>query len=144
LPRSGPSGRRPETIRSRRRPRRAPKDQGGRRDTPGGLVIPLPVDPLGPDPCRWSGHAKWEIKSIVVGTLTVDTGHAGVKSRKVILAAVGFALGEDEATSEVYGMNKPAFVEGAIKAQFALDELPGILQDIATFRAGGQALTTPD
>ena len=47
----------------------------------------------------------------------------------------GFTLGQDEATSVVYGMNKAAFLEGAIKAQFALDELPHIIQNIAALRA---------
>ena len=32
-------------------------------------------------------------------------------------------------------MNKAAFLEDAIKAQFALDELPPIIQHIAAFRA---------
>jgi hypothetical protein len=32
-------------------------------------------------------------------------------------------------------MNKAAFLEGAVKAQFALDELPGIVQHLAAFRA---------
>ena len=32
-------------------------------------------------------------------------------------------------------MNKAAFLEGAVKAQFALDELPGIIQNITAFRA---------
>jgi two-component system chemotaxis response regulator CheB len=39
-------------------------------------------------------------------------------------------------TSVVYGMNKAALLEGAIKAQFPLDELPAILQDIVAFREG--------
>ena len=34
----------------------------------------------------------------------------------------------------VYGMNKAAFLEGAVKAQFALDELAGILNHIASYR----------
>jgi two-component system chemotaxis response regulator CheB len=62
-------------------------------------------------------------------------GRDGVDGCKAILATGGCTLGQDEATSVVYGMNKAAFVEGAIRAQFALDELPGILRDIAAFRS---------
>jgi two-component system chemotaxis response regulator CheB len=65
-------------------------------------------------------------------------GRDGVDGCKAILAAGGFTLGQDEASSVVYGMNKAAFQEGAIKAQFALDELPAILRDIAGYRAGAE------
>ncbi len=33
----------------------------------------------------------------------------------------GYVLGQDEATSDVYGMNKVAFVEGHVDRQFGLD-----------------------
>jgi two-component system chemotaxis response regulator CheB len=78
-------------------------------------------------------------ESAVVGVLMTGMGRDGVDGCKAILAAGGFTLGQDEASSVVYGMNKAAFLEGAIKAQFALDELPAILQDIAGFHAA----TTP-
>jgi two-component system chemotaxis response regulator CheB len=73
-------------------------------------------------------------QSGVVGILMTGMGRDGVDGCKAILAAGGSTLGQDEATSVVYGMNKAAFLEGAIKAQFALDELPAILRDLA--RAG--------
>jgi two-component system, chemotaxis family, protein-glutamate methylesterase/glutaminase len=78
-------------------------------------------------------------QSAVVGILMTGMGRDGVEGCKAILAAGGFTLGQDEASSVVYGMNKAAFIEGAIKAQFALDELPAILQDIAGFRAAGES-----
>ena len=62
-------------------------------------------------------------------------GRDGVEGCKAILAAKGFTLGQDEETSVVYGMNKAAFLERAIKAQFAIDELPSIIQNITTLRA---------
>ncbi len=61
-------------------------------------------------------------------------GHDGVEGCKAILAVGGFTLGQDEATSVVYGMNKAAFIEGTLKTQFALDELAGILNRIASYR----------
>jgi two-component system chemotaxis response regulator CheB len=75
-------------------------------------------------------------QSAVVGVLMTGMGRDGVEGCKAIVAAGGFTLGQDEASSVVYGMNKAAFIEGFIKAQFALDELPGLLQDIAAVRAG--------
>ena len=80
-------------------------------------------------------------QSAAVGIIMTGMGRDGVEGCKAILAAGGFTLGQDEATSVVYGMNKAAFLEGAVKAQFALDELPGILQDIAAFRAAPRGVT---
>ncbi len=74
-------------------------------------------------------------RSAAVGILMTGMGRDGVDGCKAILAARGFTLGQDENTSVVYGMNKAAFLEGAVRAQFALDELPRILQNIAGFRA---------
>ena len=70
----------------------------------------------------------------VVGIIMTGMGRDGVDGCKTILAAGGFTLGQDEATSVVYGMNKAAFLEGALKAQFALDDLPGILRNLIPFR----------
>ena len=52
-------------------------------------------------------------QSAVVGILMTGMGRDGVEGCKAILAAGGFTLGQDEATSVVYGMNKAAFLEGA-------------------------------
>jgi two-component system chemotaxis response regulator CheB len=83
-------------------------------------------------------------ESAVVGILMTGMGRDGVDGCKAILAAGGFTLGQDEASSVVYGMNKAAFLEGAIKGQFALDDLPGILQDIAGYRAGVESSGAAD
>ena len=64
-------------------------------------------------------------QSAAIGIMMTGMGRDGVEGCKAILAAGGFTLGQDEATSVVYGMNKAAFLEGALKAQFALDELAG-------------------
>jgi two-component system chemotaxis response regulator CheB len=74
-------------------------------------------------------------QAAAVGVLMTGMGRDGVEGCKTILTAGGFTLGQDGETSVVYGMNKAAFREGAIKAQFALDELPDILQNIVAFRA---------
>ena len=74
-------------------------------------------------------------QSAAIGLLMTGMGRDGVEGCKAILAARGLTLGQDEGTSVVYGMNKAAFLEGAIKAQFALEELPQVIQNIAALRA---------
>jgi two-component system, chemotaxis family, protein-glutamate methylesterase/glutaminase len=71
-------------------------------------------------------------------------GRDGVEGCKAILATGGYTLGQDEESSVVYGMNKVAFLAGAIKAQFALDELSHITQNIAAFRTSFEGQSTAD
>jgi two-component system chemotaxis response regulator CheB len=73
-------------------------------------------------------------QSAAIGILMTGMGRDGVEGCKAILAAGGFTLGQDETTSVVYGMNKAAFIEGAVRDQFSLEELPGILNHIAVYR----------
>jgi two-component system chemotaxis response regulator CheB len=75
-------------------------------------------------------------QSAAIGILMTGMGRDGVEGCKAILTAGGFTTGQDEATSVVYGMNKAAYLEGALKTQFSLDELVGILQDITAYREG--------
>ncbi len=63
-----------------------------------------------------------------VGFLMTGMGRDGVEGCKRILGAGGWTFGQDEATSVVYGMNKAAVQEGAIKQEFALDELPDLIE----------------
>ncbi|WZP00215.1 chemotaxis response regulator protein-glutamate methylesterase [Isosphaeraceae bacterium EP7] len=65
------------------------------------------------------------------GIIMTGMGRDGVEGCKSILAAGGLTLGQDEATSVVYGMNKAAFLEGGVRRQFALEELPEILARLA-------------
>lgn len=74
-------------------------------------------------------------QSAAVGLLMTGMGRDGIEGCKALLAAGGFTLAQDEATSIVYGMNKAAFLEGAVKAQFALEEFPHVIQNINSLRA---------
>ncbi len=82
-------------------------------------------------------------QSAAVSLLMTGMGRDGVEGCAAIVATGGFTLGQDEETSTVYGMNKAAFLEGAIKAQFALDELPDILRNIAAFFIEAESLHKP-
>ena len=57
-----------------------------------------------------------------LGVIMTGMGRDGSDGCKAIRAAGGYVLGQDEATSDVYGMNKVAFVEGNVDRQFGLDE----------------------
>ena len=67
-------------------------------------------------------------RSTALGIIMTGMGRDGVDGCKAILAKGGLTLGQDEATSVVYGMNKAAYLENAVKGQFALEDLPYVLQ----------------
>ena len=54
-------------------------------------------------------------------------GRDGVDGCRVIRAAGGYTLGQDQATSDVYGMNRVAHVEGNIDRQFGLQEAAALI-----------------
>ena len=57
-----------------------------------------------------------------LGIIMTGMGRDGVDGCRAIRKAGGYVLGQDEASSDVYGMNKVAFVEGNVDQQFALSE----------------------
>ncbi len=57
-----------------------------------------------------------------LGVIMTGMGRDGVNGCRAIRAAGGYVLGQDEASSDVYGMNKVAFVEGDVDQQFALGD----------------------
>ncbi|MEX2185710.1 MAG: chemotaxis response regulator protein-glutamate methylesterase [Pirellulales bacterium] len=57
-----------------------------------------------------------------IGVVMTGMGRDGSDGCGAIRNAGGYALGQDEASSDVYGMNKVAFVEGNLDRQFHLDE----------------------
>lgn len=68
------------------------------------------------------------------GIIMTGMGRDGVEGCKAILAAGGATFGQDEATSVVYGMNKAAFLEGALQSQFALGDLPALIERLSRSR----------
>ncbi len=56
-----------------------------------------------------------------LGVIMTGMGRDGVEGCRAIKTAGGYVLGQDEATSDVYGMNHVAFREGWVDRQFALD-----------------------
>ena len=57
-----------------------------------------------------------------LGVIMTGMGHDGAAGCGAIRAAGGYVLGQNEATSDVYGMNKVAFIEGNVDRQFGLSD----------------------
>jgi two-component system chemotaxis response regulator CheB len=57
-----------------------------------------------------------------LGVIMTGMGRDGADGCRVIRAAGGYTLGQDGPSSDVYGMNKVAYVEGNVDRQFDLDE----------------------
>ncbi len=62
-----------------------------------------------------------------LGVIMTGMGRDGSDGCGAIRAAGGYVLGQDEASSDVYGMNKVAYVEGNVDRQFALGEAAAVL-----------------
>ena len=62
-----------------------------------------------------------------IGVIMTGMGSDGVEGCRLIQQAGGVVLGQDKSTSDVYGMNKMAFVKGFVDQQFKLQELPQLL-----------------
>lgn len=57
-----------------------------------------------------------------LGVIMTGMGRDGVAGCREIRSVGGYVLGQDAATSEVYGMNKVAFVDGHVDEQFGLPQ----------------------
>lgn len=58
-----------------------------------------------------------------VGVIMTGMGRDGADGCRAIRSTGGFVLGQDEQSSDVYGMNKVAFVEGNVDKQMSLDQI---------------------
>lgn len=63
----------------------------------------------------------------VLGVVMTGMGRDGSDGCGAIRAAGGFILGQDERTSDIYGMNKVAMLEGNVDRQFSLEDAPTML-----------------
>lgn len=63
----------------------------------------------------------------VLGLIMTGMGRDGSDGCRAIRAVGGYVLGQNEATSDVYGMNKVAFAEGNVDRQFSLNEAAGTI-----------------
>jgi two-component system chemotaxis response regulator CheB len=62
-----------------------------------------------------------------LGVIMTGMGCDGVLGCAAIRSAGGYVLGQDEATSDVYGMNKAAYQAGHVDRQFALGDVGTVI-----------------
>jgi len=73
-----------------------------------------------------------------LGMIMTGMGRDGVAGCAAIRTVGGFVLGQDEQSSDVYGMNKVALLEGHVDRQFALDRAADeLMSEIRTRWLGG-------
>lgn len=72
-----------------------------------------------------------------VGVIMTGMGRDGADGCERIRASGGYVLGQDENSSDVYGMNKVAFVEGHVDVQMSLHRLPEAISTQARRRCVG-------
>jgi two-component system chemotaxis response regulator CheB len=68
--------------------------------------------------------------SHLVGIIMTGMGRDGADGCKRIVEKGGRTFGQDSATSVVYGMNKVALREGGVQKEFALSDLPEIINNL--------------
>ncbi len=71
-----------------------------------------------------------------LGVIMTGMGRDGANGCRAIRTAGGYVLGQDEASSAVYGMNRVAYAEGNVDQQFGLHEAAAVI-----FRQVRQART---
>ncbi len=62
-----------------------------------------------------------------LGLIMTGMGRDGADGCGAIRAAGGYVLGQDEASSDVYGMNKVAYLAGNVDRQFSLNEAAAVI-----------------
>ena len=68
-------------------------------------------------------------------------GRDGARGLLAIRDAGGRTLGQNEATSVVYGMPKAAFEIGAVERQLPLEKIGGAIRQLTTREADGASTT---
>jgi two-component system chemotaxis response regulator CheB len=62
-----------------------------------------------------------------LGVIMTGMGRDGANGCRAIRTAGGYVLGQDEASSAVYGMNRVAYAEGNVDQQFGLHEAAAVI-----------------
>ncbi|HAS51482.1 MAG TPA: chemotaxis response regulator protein-glutamate methylesterase [Gammaproteobacteria bacterium] len=70
--------------------------------------------------------------SSAVGVILTGMGRDGVKGMTAIRSAGGMTLGQDEATSVVYGMNREAIIAGSVQSVLPLAAMAGEMERLAS------------
>jgi two-component system, chemotaxis family, protein-glutamate methylesterase/glutaminase len=75
-----------------------------------------------------------------LGVVMTGMGRDGSDGCRAIKESGGYVLGQDQHSSDVYGMNKVAFTEGHVHEQFSLDDAAAVLtSSLSKLRAAAPA-----
>ncbi len=75
-----------------------------------------------------------------VGVIMTGMGRDGADGCKAIREAGGYVLGQDGESSDVYGMNRTAYLEGGVNRQFHLDHAAQMITHTVQRLAAGSLL----
>jgi two-component system chemotaxis response regulator CheB len=89
------------------------------------------VDVLFASAAKWAGARA-------VGVILTGMGRDGAQGLLAMRAAGARTLGQDEATSVVYGMPKSAFELGAVERQLPLEKIAGEILKLTNVRRKGE------
>jgi two-component system chemotaxis response regulator CheB len=62
-----------------------------------------------------------------LGVIMTGMGRDGAEGCHAVKANGGYVLGQNQASSDVYGMNKVAFTDGSVHEQFSLEDAPTVI-----------------
>lgn len=77
-----------------------------------------------------------------LGVIMTGMGRDGADGCAAVRSAGGYVIGQDESTSDVYGMNKAAFVEGHVDLQVPLQQLHDTITVQSRRRCACKAIST--
>jgi two-component system chemotaxis response regulator CheB len=75
-----------------------------------------------------------------LGVIMTGMGRDGSDGCRAIRSKGGFVIGQDEASSDVYGMNRVAHVEGNVNRQFGLAQATGVIYQLVKRMTGAPAM----
>jgi two-component system chemotaxis response regulator CheB len=78
-----------------------------------------------------SGSVGEVYGAAALGVILTGMGHDGVEGLKIIKARGGYVVGQDEATSVVYGMPRAAASAGLVDRVVALDDVARVMCELA-------------
>ena len=70
-------------------------------------------------------------KANAIGVILTGMGQDGAKGMLTMKKMGAYNIGQDEASSVVYGMPRAAFENGAVKKQCSLDKIAGELMTLS-------------